>query len=195
MSKVKEALTRADEAGGDLRDRLVERYRESERAQKLVGRIARLRGAKHEVEIRRPADKPVVEASADEATAVVVERKGHGDPGVAAQIFGRSSCPWTGRAITLFENHKIDYDFVDMDDEDNAALDTPLVAETKQNTVPYVYLRGKFIGGFNALAEVERLGQLEFAVMDAEERAANPAAKKIEIIPRPNTDESAPGES
>jgi len=59
-----------------------------------------------------------------------------------------------------------------------------------------VYLRGQFIGGFNALSEVERLGQLEVALMTPEERASAPAhLRNVEIVPRPNTDEVAPGES
>ena len=77
---------------------------------------------------------------------------------------------------------------------DTVAL--PLALETKQNTVPYVYLRGVFIGGFNALSEIERLGQLEVALMSAEERANAPAhLKSIEIVARPNTDEVAPAET
>ena len=71
----------------------------------------------------------------------------------------------------------------------------PLSNETKQHTVPFIYLRGQFIGGFNALAEIERLGQLEFALMTAEERAALPEHKRnVVIVPRPNTDEVVPAE-
>jgi hypothetical protein len=56
-------------------------------------------------------------------------------------------------------------------------------------------VRGQFIGGFNALAEIERLGQLEFALMTKEERANAPAhLRSIEIVARPNTDEIAPAE-
>ncbi len=62
--------------------------------------------------------------------------------------------------------------------------------------MPYVFLRGQFIGGYNALAEVERLGQLEIALMSPEERAKAPAhLRLIEIVPRPNTDEVAPAEA
>ena len=62
--------------------------------------------------------------------------------------------------------------------------------------MPYVYLRGQFIGGFNALAEVERLGQLEVALMTKEERANAPAhLRSVEIVPRPNTDEVAPADA
>ena len=61
--------------------------------------------------------------------------------------------------------------------------------------MPFVYLRGQFVGGFNALSEIERLGQLEVALMTAAERAAAPAHQRgVDIVPRPNTDEVAPGE-
>ena len=66
---------------------------------------------------------------------------------------------------------------------------------TKQHTQPFIYLRGQFIGGFNALAEIERLGQLEMALMTKEERANAPAhLKNVEIVARPNTDEVVPAE-
>ncbi len=196
LGLVSETLNKADVIGGELRDKLLARYQESERAQRLVAKLQRLRGNKdHGIELRKPgaarAEAPV-DASAP--AAAKSKKKGLGDAGVAAQIYGRSSCPWTGRAIRLLEDRKVDYDFIDMDDEDNGGLDTPLIVETKQNTVPYVYLRGHFIGGYNALAEVDRLGQLDAATMSDEERAAHPGMEKVVIAARPNTDEVAPGE-
>src|SRR5690606_5412704 len=104
--------------------------------------------------------------------------------------------PWSGRAITLLEKHKVDFDFVDLEEPEHEAKATGLALETKQNTVPYVYLRGTFVGGFNALSEIERLGQLEVALMTPEERASAPAhLRNVEIVPRPNTDEVAPAET
>ena len=118
-----------------------------------------------------------------------------GDPSVKAQIYGKKSCPWTGRAITLLERHKVDFDFVDLEEPEHEAKLLKLATETKQNTVPFVFLRGLFVGGFNALSEIERLGQLEVALMTAEERAAAPAHQRgVVIVARPNTDEVAPGE-
>lgn len=198
LGLVSETLNKADVVGGELRDKLLARYQESERAQRLVAKLQRLRGKKdHGVEVRTPGAAQT-EAPADDAAPAAAKsnkKKGLGDAEVAAQIFGRSSCPWTGRAIRLLEDRKVDYDFIDMDDEDNGGLDTPLITETKQNTVPYVFLRGHFIGGYNALAEVDRLGQLDSATMSDEERAAHPGMEKVVIAPRPNTDEVAPGEA
>lgn len=198
LSRVFSVLNRADEIGGEVRDYLVDRYQESDRAQGVVKKIQELRGKSFKTTTESRAESAAAAAKAAAVAPVagagaVTEKEGLGDPGVAAQIYGRNSCPWSGRAITLLEQRKVDYDYVDLDDADHAALDVPLVRETKQNTVPYVFLRGQFIGGFNALAEVDRLGQLETAIMSAEERAADPRAKVV-IAARPNTDENAPAE-
>lgn len=199
LSKVFAALNRADEIGGEVRDYLADRYQQSDRAQGVVKKIQELRGKSFKTAGEERAERDAAQAAAAAAApapgaGAAVERKGLGDPGIAAQIYGRSSCPWSGRAIRLLEDRKVDYDFIDLDDQDHAALDVPLVTETKQNTVPYVYLRGQFIGGFNALSEVDRLGQLEVAIMSAEERAADPRAKSVSIAARPNTDENAPAD-
>ena len=69
-----------------------------------------------------------------------------GDPTVKAQIYGKRSCPWSGRAITLLERHKVDFDWIDLEEPEHEAKLVPLANETKQNTVPFVYLRGQFVG-------------------------------------------------
>lgn len=196
--KVLEALNRADEIGGELRDWVQDkmatdpRYVQARKAMaKLLGREWESRGEAtvkaHQAEVQRAAvaaptpTKPAADAA-------------FGDPALKAQIFGKKSCPWSGRAITLLERHKLDYDFVDLEEPEHEAKLARLITETKQHTVPFVYLRGQFVGGFNALAEIERLGQLEFALMTPEQRAAVPAHQRFEIVSRPNTDELVPAE-
>jgi glutaredoxin len=195
------ALNRADELGGELRDFMTDRVAVDPRYVKARKTVARLLGkkfeSKQEVEVkvaRREEQKAAVAARSDSGPAAKGP-KTLGDPSIKAQIYGKKSCPWSGRAITLFEKHKVDYDFVDLEEPEHESKALALSAETKQNTVPYVYLRGHFIGGFNALSEIERLGQLEGALMSAEERAAAPAhIKNVVIVSRPNTDEVAPAE-
>ena len=109
-------------------------------------------------------------------------------------MFGKQSDPWSGRARTILEREKVDFDWVDVEEPEHEAKLVPLVNETKQHTVPFIYLRGQFIGGFNALAEIQRLGQLEYALMSAEEREKVPAHARFEIVPRPNTDEVVPAD-
>ena len=143
-----------------------------------------------------PAPVAAAPAAGAAAAAPAPRPRGFGDPTIKAQIYGKRSCPWTGRAITLLERHKVDFDFVDVEEPEHESKLVGLSQETHQHTVPYVYLRGRFIGGFNALSEIERLGQLEIALMSKEELAAAPAhVRGVEIVPRPNTDEVAPAEA
>jgi glutaredoxin len=194
------ALNRADELGGEFRDFLQERVATDPRYVAARKKIAGLMGkqfiSKAETEAKVKAHAEKVAKAAAVGTTSKPATVGFGDPAIKAQLFGKKSCPWSGRSITLLERHKVDFDFVDLEEPEHEAKALPLALETKQNTVPYVYLRGVFIGGFNALSEVERLGQLEVALMSAEERAKAPAHQKfVEIVARPNTDEVAPAET
>jgi glutaredoxin 3 len=193
------AFNRADEIGGEVRDWIQEKVVVDPRYVAARKRVAKMLGRDFESAPEQAAKAAAAEdarAAAAPVAAAPVKRKGLGDPSIKAQIYGRKSCAWTGRSITILEKHKVDFDFVDLDDAEFENLATPLSLETHQNTVPYVYLRGQFIGGYNALAEVERLGQLEVALMTPEERAAAPAhLRSVVITPRPNTDEVAPAEN
>lgn len=200
-AKVMAALNRADEIGGEVRDFLQERVATDPRYIAARKRLAKLTGREYvsATEVAQKAEVKAQKVAAVAATTVTTAKPklvGFGDPAVKAQIFGKKSCLWTGRAITLLERHKVDYEYLDLEEPEHEAKHMPLALETKQNTVPFVYLRGKFIGGFNALAEVERLGQLDVAMMSPEELEQAPAhLKNVEIAPRPNTDEVAPAES
>lgn len=214
MSKLVSALNRADEIGGELRDYLQDQKHKlahDPRVAQARSQIERLLGRRdpHPQQgpaagaagsAPPPAPAPTPAASAPQPSAapsapVDAGPKGFGDPSIKAQIFGKRSCPWTGRAISLLERHKVDFDFVDLEEPEHEAKQVKLTQETRQNTVPYVYLRGKFVGGFNALSEIQRLGQLEVALMSKDELTRAPAhLRAIEIVPRPNTDEVAPAE-
>lgn len=200
-AKLVAMLNRADELGGELRDYLQDRREKMASDPRYLSAkktVARWLGR------REPSSQPPARPAAQAAAVAVVHDKsmvqdksrGFGDPAIKAQIYGKRSCPWTGRAISLLERHKVDFDFVDLEEPEHEAKLAPLSIETRQNTVPYVYLRGKFVGGFNALSEIERLGQLDVALMSRDELAAAPPhVRAIEIVPRPNTDEVAPAEA
>ena len=198
------AFERADELGGDLRDYLQDRWHHDPRFAKLKDQVGKWTGKAAVPKVAKAAAVGTKAENVATTAAVAAGAPapgkpaapvGHGKAELPAQIYGKKSCPWTGRAITILERLKVDYDFVDIEEPEHEHLALPLLNETKQHTVPYVYLRGQFIGGFNALAEAERLGQLEFLLMSAEERAKAPAhVRKVEIVARPNTDEVAPAE-
>ena len=203
-TKLLAVLNRADELGGELRDYVQDKMANDPRYASARDRLARLLGRRDAPRPAAPsparppapaAPAPAAAAAPPAAAPTQSKSKGFGDPSIKAQIFGKRSCPWSGRAISLLERHKVDFDFVDLEEPEHEAKLAPLSQETHQNTVPYVYLRGVFIGGFNALSEVERLGQLEVALMSKEELTRAPAhLRSVEIVPRPNTDEVAPAE-
>jgi glutaredoxin len=197
--KVMAAFNRADELGGELRDFIQDKLATDPRYIKARRAWAKLRGTSFESKAEVVAKATAAEAKRASVAAPTPATKpkdsgAFGDANVKAQIFGKKSCPWTGRAITLLERNKVDFDNVDLEEPEHEAKLVRLSNETKQQTVPFVYLRGQFIGGFNALAEIERLGQLEYALMTPAERAAVPAHARFEIVSRPDTDEVVPAD-
>lgn len=198
--RVVAVLNRADELGGEVRDFIQERLVVDPRYVAARKRLAKLLGHDYvsasEERAKADAGERARAKAAPVASATPAGPKGLGDAGIKAQIYGKQSCAWTGRAITILEKHKVDFDFVDLDQPEYEQMADKIIAETHQSTTPWIYLRGQFVGGYNALAEIERLGQLEFALMTAAERAALPEhERKIEIVARPDKDEVAPAEN
>lgn len=196
--KLVAAFNRADEVGGEVRDYLQDKLANDPRYVAARKAFAKWRGKDFESRQEGASKAQAAEVKRAEAAApkqaAVTARTGFGDASIKAQVFGKKSCPWCGRAITILERHKVDFDWVDLEEPEHESKLAALTSETKQHTVPFIYLRGQFIGGFNALAEIERLGQLPFALMDPSEREAVPAHARFEIVPRPNTDEAVPAD-
>ena len=118
---------------------------------------------------------------------------GLGDPGRPVQVFGRESCPWSGRVIALLESNRIEHSYFDLDGYGSDSVVRELKQETKQETVPYVYVRGRFIGGYNALDELHRLGQLEYLTLSEADRARHPMHGRISVAARTHDGEHIPG--
>jgi glutaredoxin len=171
--KVVDALSRADVLGGKVRDRVVE---------KLDA-------------LKTPAPPPPVAArpAAPPPTVVKAPPRGLGDPGRPVQVFGRESCPWSGRVIALLESNRIEHSYFDLDGYGSDSVLRELKQETKQETVPYVYVRGRFIGGYNALDELQRLGQLEYLTLSDADRARHPMHGRISVAARTHDGEHIPG--
>jgi len=171
--EVVRALSRADVLGGKVRDRISEK-------------LEALKAAP-------PVKAPAVPVAAVARPAVKPPPSGLGDPQRAAQVFGRRSCPWSGRVLALLESNQIEHSYFDLDTYGGESVLRELKLETKQDTVPYVYVRGRFIGGYNALDELHRLGQLEYLVLTDEARARHPLHGRIEVLPRQHDGEHIPG--
>jgi glutaredoxin-related protein len=128
-------------------------------------------------------------ASRDATPATV--KKPLGDPSIAIQLYGRRADPWTGRALLIVRDQDLPHAFVELEDDDGR-LQARLQTETQQDVLPYVYVRGEFIGGYNALDELNRLGILEDAVQTPEERARS--GKPVLIVPKRGPERAPPGE-
>jgi glutaredoxin len=183
-------LNRVDELGGDLRDYLLTRE-DQPLLRKAGERLARFGGITVEEEGKSPSElahEAAAEAAPPPTAAEIsaaAERKGLGDPDIAAQVYGRNSCPWTGRTITLFNDAKVDFDFIELDDSENGHFEGKLVAETTQSSVPFVYIRGEFVGGYNEVNEIVRLGELPYRILSAEDKKASDAVRQhVEIAAR-----------
>ncbi len=122
-----------------------------------------------------------------------VAKKPLGKPELAAQVFGRGTDPWTGRTLQLLQDRDIAHEFVDLEAEGGAQLEAQLIGETGHPSPPYVYLRGEYAGGFNALHELDRLGQLEERAKPPEQRGAAVGGVRIVMKSR-GGDDSPEGE-
>jgi glutaredoxin len=120
------------------------------------------------------------------------QRKPLANAAVPAQVYGRGTDPWTGRALQLLADRGVEHEFVDLEVEGGAQIEGQLIRETRQNDSPYVYLRGEFVGGFNALDEIDRLGQLDDRVKPAEERSK--AVGRVRIAIPKHGEDLFPGE-
>jgi glutaredoxin len=176
--KLFDALARADELGGKLRDQ-------------VNAKLAERSPSKHAEHARATA---VATASRTPAAVTKAPPPGLGDPARAVQIFGRASCPWSGRAVALVERARLEHSYFDLSGYGSDAVLRELVQETKQDTVPYIYVRGRFIGGYNALDELYRLGQLEYLALPEHQRAQHPLHGRVEVAPRQQGGERIPGE-
>lgn len=176
QSRVLSAADRADERGGELRDQLVDRVKNSEKLAE-VRKIVRVLTEPAAADPAPPRPSPVQKPLATEVFSF-------GDPRKPAQVFGARSCTWSGRCLRLFEQEGIKVSYVDLDLGGGSGLREELETQTKQITVPFVYLRGRFIGGFNELDEIYRLGRLSYEVLEEAERLSHPDHGKFEIAPR-----------
>ncbi len=171
----------------------------------LASRLRVRFGAPEGDEARAPDNAPATEEPSGGPTRVgplpPVERTATtekperpiGKPLLAAQVFGRGTDPWTLRALQLFEERGIECELVDLEAEGGESFEVRLVRETHHPSSPFIYLRGDYVGGFNALNELDRLGQLDELVKTPEERAAAGGRRRI-VVPKRSGDDLAPGE-
>ncbi len=105
-----------------------------------------------------------------------------GDETLAAQVFGREGDLWTGRARRLLEERGVAFLYVDLDAASELRLPERLTAQTRRNEAPWIFLRGRHVGGFHELDEIERLGQLDAMLLPESERGKDPRGRTRIVI-------------
>ena len=75
-----------------------------------------------------------------------------------AEIYTWSYCPYCKRAKQLLERKNIPYEEYIIDGNDEKKKE--LFEQTNQDTVPYVFVDGNFIGGFDDLSQMNKEGKL-----------------------------------
>ena len=158
-------------------------FKAVERAEELADRA---RGVKRRKLGVVPEPPPVPDPFVARPAVTAAPEPPIADPARPAQVYGKRGCMWTARTVRRLQDRDVEYEFIDLEDPAKLGLEPRLIRETKQPEGPYVFLRGEFIGGYNGLDEIDRLGQLELRTMTAEERArAEEGRIKIAIPQRP----------
>jgi glutaredoxin len=141
----------------------------------------RLASKRDEVDIPEPEanDSPFDNPEVEQA-----QSRPLGNPDIAAEVYGAGTDPWTGRALQLLEDRGIAHEFVDLEAEGGVKLHARLVGDTKEDNAPYVFVRGAFVGGFNALNEIDRLGQLEAMIQPDSDGDGAPGRTRIVVAKR-----------
>jgi glutaredoxin len=158
----------------------------------LASRIRDRMRTKHE-SIEVPDPEPNESPFVTHEDSEVEDDKPLANPALAAQIYGRGTDPWTGRALQLLTDHGVEHEFVDLEGDGGLKIETRLLRETGQEAAPYIFLRGELVGGYNALSEIVRLGQLDEMVKPLEERGKGAGRTRI-VIQKRGADEVPPGE-
>jgi len=179
--KLLSAADHLDERAGELRDEVKRTVKESRRLQ-------RLRTVLQDPEPLDPPRSAVAGVRSKQEIAEAMRSSfSYGDEGKQAQVFGGRGCPWTGRALLLLEQAGVETAHVDLDHAASGPMREELSVETGQMTVPYVFLRGRFVGGYNALDEIQRLGHLEYLTLTSSEQLAHPDHGRFGIAERPTS--------
>ncbi len=75
-------------------------------------------------------------------------------------IYSTQSCPYCVRAKQLLTRKGVAYHEIDLGREP-AETRMELIARTKQRTVPQIFIKDVFVGGFDQLYALEQRGELD----------------------------------
>lgn len=75
-------------------------------------------------------------------------------------VYSTTFCPYCVRAKSLLERKGIEYKEVNLSNE-APEVRTELMQRTNHRTVPQIFIKDQFIGGFDQLYALEKAGKLD----------------------------------
>lgn len=75
------------------------------------------------------------------------------------ELYTWTYCPYCKRAKNLLEEKNISYQEYPIDND--AEKKKELYEKTNQDTVPFIFINGKFIGGYSELKKLDDQGKLD----------------------------------
>ena len=80
--------------------------------------------------------------------------------GALVTIYSTPVCPYCVRAKQLLQRKGVAFNDIDLSAQPPAAR-AELMARTKQRTVPQIFVKDVFVGGFDQLYALEQRGELD----------------------------------
>jgi Fe-S cluster biogenesis protein NfuA/glutaredoxin len=105
-------------------------------------------------------------------------------PDKPVKVYFKRGCPSTRAARGLLDEREVDYEAIDVTDDEVQRSWLKLV--TGQSTTPQVFIGGESIGGFDALRELDQRGEfmerVEALTQSPESAAPSPKRIKLPIL-------------
>ena len=115
------------------------------------------------ISVPDPFTVPAAKAKAAPAASAAEPpaEKPLGDPTLAAQVFGRRTDPESGRTVQALREAGVDTVFINLDEPKYEPLEKLLIRDNKVYQLPYVYLKGVFVGGHDEILTRVKKGDFD----------------------------------
>ena len=74
-------------------------------------------------------------------------------------VYSADWCPYCNRAKKLLESKNIEFEEINVDEVPGKREE--IMAKTGQKTIPQIFIKGEFIGGFSELSQMNESGDLD----------------------------------
>ena len=81
------------------------------------------------------------------------------DVGPKVEVYHKTWCPYSRDALALLNEKGVIYE--DLDVTDDRTLEQEMIRRSGRTSVPEIFINGDLIGGYDELATLDDLGQLD----------------------------------